>query len=730
MSERTNANFLTQNKISFSIILSFACLAILLAAPMDSSAQLLSACVFLVGMAFSTRETTFYHKYRHLFRMFTLIIGIALTLRYLIWRSTNTLTAPDLLSLIAVWALFLAEIYAAITHILGCLVNAFPLIRPELDLSEFDEEQLPSVDIMVPSYNESEDILEITLRSALMLHYPKHKLNIHLLDDGGTLQKRNQSDEIKAQEAKDRFADLNKLCMRLGVQYHTREKNEFAKAGNVNSAIENTNGDLIVILDADHVPTADFLDRTVPWMIKNEKVFLVQTPHFMANPDPVERNYFSAFTRMPSENDMFYGTIQKGLDYWSSSFFCGSAAVLRRTHLDLVGGISGDSITEDAETAFDLHKLGYESVYVDRPMVSGLAPETFDGFIVQRMRWAQGMTQILLLKKPFLESRLSWYQRAGYMSSILFWLFPFSRVVFMLMPLAYLLLDLQVYHASLIEILAFAVPHVIATYMISTLLFGRTRWPLVSELYEMLQCTFTLKAIIKVFIKPREPSFVVTPKGESLDKTFISPLSNVFYWLTALLAIANVAGLYRLINEPLTRDLTVVVLLWNSFNLIMMFGLLSVLIEKKQIRSHSRLPAHDRVSLLDSLGNSIEGHLLDLSVGGAKIQLAVTPKVKVSDTPQLVGWSESAQEKVILPCDVKQVDVEKKQVRLVFTPESDQQMNEVIGYSLGDSNRWKSFQRRRTREIPYWYGVKHVLKVSMKPFFTHVYLGLKQLNKK
>jgi cellulose synthase (UDP-forming) len=46
------------------------------------------------------------------------------------------------------------------------------------------------------------------------------------------------------------------------------------------------------------------------------------------------------------------------------------------------------------------------------------------------------------------------------------------------------------------------------------MLFGRTRWPLVSEIYEILQCAFTLKALIKVFIKPREPSFVVTPKGK------------------------------------------------------------------------------------------------------------------------------------------------------------------------------------------------------------------------
>lgn len=714
-----------QTILHLCIVGSFLVLTLLLCAPMDSGSQLLSAVVLITLMTYAVRQTSEFNQFARLARLFVLIVGIAVSLRYLIWRATYTLTAPDLLSMVAVWALFSAEVYAAITHIIGCLVNAFPLHRPELELEGFDENDMPTVDIMVPSYNEESDMLEVTLRSALMLRYPKDKLKVHLLDDGGTVQKRTQSDPEKAKAAQERLEELTALCNRLGVEYHTREKNVYAKAGNVNSAIENTDGDLIVILDADHVPTCDFLERTVPWMIMNEKVFLVQTPHFMANPDPVERNYFSSFNRMPSENDMFYGTIQKGLDYWSSSFFCGSAAVLRRKHLELVGGISGDSITEDAETAFDLHKMGYESVYVDRPMVSGLAPETFDGFISQRMRWAQGMTQILILKKPYLIKGLTWYQKAGYMSSILFWLFPFSRVVFMLMPLAYLVLDMQVYKASLLEISAFAVPHIIATYMISTLLFGKTRWPLVSELYEMLQCTFTLKALVQVFIRPREPSFIVTPKGESLEKTFISPLSGVFYWLTFLLFVAEVAGIIKFIIEPLTRELTFVVLLWNTFNLIMMFGLLSVLIEKKQLRTHSRLPAYDRMQVESPLGQLVAGNLNDISVSGACVDIKDISYFADKQTVNLVGWSESAGKTVKIPCRVLQANTRRSQLRLLFTPETDEQRNMIIGYTLGDSNRWKSFQRRRTRPISYWFGVRHVMKVSLKPFFTHVYLGFK-----
>jgi cellulose synthase (UDP-forming) len=694
-------------------------LGVLLLAPIDAIGQLFSSVIILIVISLCSREANHTQKYQHLFRTIALLLGVALSVRYLLWRGIYTLKYSDILSFVAVWLLFIAEIYAGITSILGAVVNAFPLNRPLLTLEGLDKSTLPTVDVMIPSYNEDEEMLEVTIRAAKMLDYPKDKLFIHLLDDGGTDQKINAENPVAAQTARKRRADLQALCKRLDITYHTREKNEFAKAGNVNSAIQNTQGELIVILDADHVPTSDFLDRTVPWMLKNEKVFLVQTPHFMANPDPVERNYFSAFTRMPSENDMFYGTIQKGLDYWGSSFFCGSAALMRRAHLDLVGGISGDSITEDAETALDLHKMGYESVYVDRPMVSGLAPETFDAFIQQRMRWAQGMTQILLLKKPYNAKGLKWYQRVGYMSSIMFWLFPFARIIFLLMPLAYLVFDLQVYHASMLEIFAFTLPHVIATYTISTMLFGRTRWPLVSELYEILQCAFTLNALIKVFIKPRAPSFVVTPKGESLDHTFVSPLSNVFYWLILVITLGLVAGGYKYATEPLTRELTVVVMLWNGFNLLLLLSVMSVLLERKQVRTQARLPAANSVVIKTHFDEAWVGDLIDLSLGGARLSLKGNG-ANIPDNAIFTSWSHAQSKNVQIPIDVLHYDERTNVLRVRFEPKDEQQTNDVISFALCDSLRWMSFQRRRTRAISYWFGVKHVLKVGLKPVFLHV----------
>ena len=125
---------------------------------------------------------------------------------------------------------------------------------------------------------------------------------------------------------------MQQLCDDLGVRYLTRARNEHAKAGNLNNGLAHSTGELVAVFDADHAPARDFLTETVGYFAENQKLFLVQTPHFFINPDPLERN-LQTFEKMPSENEMFYGIIQRGLDKWDASFFCGSAAVLRRDAL-------------------------------------------------------------------------------------------------------------------------------------------------------------------------------------------------------------------------------------------------------------------------------------------------------------------------------------------------------------------------------------------------------------
>ena len=168
---------------------------------MDALGQLLSSVVILIAISLCSKEARHTQKYQNLFRIFALVLAIALSVRYLLWRGIYTLTYSDFFSMIAVWLLFGAEIYAGITSVLGAIVNAFPLSRPLLTLEGMDKSALPSVDVMIPSYNEDEGILEVTIRAAKMLDYPKEKLRVHLLDDGGTDQKINAQNPVAAAAA-------------------------------------------------------------------------------------------------------------------------------------------------------------------------------------------------------------------------------------------------------------------------------------------------------------------------------------------------------------------------------------------------------------------------------------------------------------------------------------------------------------------------------------------------
>ncbi|RZL51567.1 MAG: glycosyltransferase, partial [Variovorax sp.] len=411
---------------------------------------------------------------------------------------------------------------------------------------------------------------------------------VYLLDDGGTDQKRNSRDLAVSGAAHRRRAELTELCRQLGVHYRTRAANLRAKAGNLNSGLSGTSGDLVVVFDADHAPAREFLRETVGYFVDEARLFLVQTPHFFSNPDPLERN-LGTFDRMPSENEMFYGTIQKGLDKWNAAFFCGSAAVLRRAALEEVGGFSGVSITEDCETALDLHSRGWKSLYVNRPMISGLQPDTFSSFIGQRSRWCRGMIQILLLKNPLLRKGLSLPQRICYLSSALFWFFPFMRMVFMAAPLLFILFNLKIYDASVEEFVAYTITYLVIGEILRNYLFGQVRWPWVSEVYEYVQSVYLFRAIISVLINPRRPTFTVTAKGETLQETRLSELAWPYFAIVGVLLFALGVTVYRYNTEPQVGGLLLVVGAWNVLNLFVAAAALGVVTERRERRTSPRL---------------------------------------------------------------------------------------------------------------------------------------------
>nr|WP_220486393.1 glycosyltransferase family 2 protein [Tessaracoccus sp. MC1865] len=169
-----------------------------------------------------------------------------------------------------------------------------------------------TVDVLITTYNEPIEMVLRTARAAQRIAYPH---TTWILDDG-------------ARE------DLALAARAEGIGYIIRPddwagKPRHAKAGNLNSALFQTDGEFLLILDADQVPDPLILHRTLGYFADDPEVALVQTPQWFGNVDDADV--------LGSQAPLFYGPIQQGKDGWNAAFFCGSNAVLRREALMQLG---------------------------------------------------------------------------------------------------------------------------------------------------------------------------------------------------------------------------------------------------------------------------------------------------------------------------------------------------------------------------------------------------------
>lgn len=657
-------------------------------------------------------------------RFSLMAVAATLVMRYWAWRVTETLPpVAETLSFIPALLLFIVETYAIAVFFLSGFMTADPLKRdlPPRVLAE----DLPSVDILVPSYNEPVEMLAITLSAAKNMHYPPEKRTVTLCDDGGTDARCNHEDPEIAEKSRKRRHELMQLCRELGVLYATRAENKSAKAGNLSSALERLSGDLVVVFDADHVPSRDFLARTVGYFVKDADLFLVQTPHFFLNPDPIDRN-LGFRSDCPPENEMFYHLSHRGLDRWGGAFFCGSAAVLRRAALDEMGGFVGETITEDAETALALHRKGWKSLYVDHAMIAGLQPETFVSFIEQRGRWATGMMQLMILKNPLLGPGLSLTQRLCYLNSMTFWLFPLVRMVFILAPLAYLFFGLQIFVATFQEVAVYMTSYMAVSFMVQNALYARVRWPLKSEIYETAQAPYLSKAIIKTAFKPRGAKFNVTAKDEVLEEDYLSPIYKPLLIIFALTALGVIAAAGRWIAFPGDREIVLVVGGWALFNFLLVGASIRAVAERQQRRGAPRVPVSVPAELQigDAAPAGFAATVVDASTTGARLVVsrALQPEDRAPvqlEAGEIVHFIPEFPRSPHLQNRIRAqvIDAVRSsagvEVRLRFDPDQPMIVRETVAHLIfGDSASWEAVRAMRNRKMGLLRGIGIVLALS------------------
>jgi len=502
-------------------------------------------------------------------RFLVVAMLLILTFRYVIWRSLYTINIADFTNGFFSIGLFSLEMLPIFNGILQLFLlvrtkdrrNQADLMAQAVESKEF----MPSVDILIPTYNEPEFILRRTIIGCQALDYEPKK--IYLLDDTRRL-------EIKA------------LALELGCEYLARPDNKHAKAGNLNHAIARTNGELIVCFDADFIPTRNFLTRTVGFF-QDQNTALVQTPQSFYSVDPIARNLGLENILVP-EQEAFYRLVQPVRDGTDSVVCAGTSFVLRRQALQSVGGeFVTSSLSEDYFTAISLSGKGYRLIYLDEKLSAGAAPDNMGDQATQRLRWAQGTLQAFFIKEnPLTIAGLRPLQRLSHFTGILHWFTSLSRVGFLFMPLATAFLTVIPVRATTDEILFYFLPQYLVNLAVFAWLSNYSRSAFLSDIYDVVLCFPLAATVLQTMLQPFAKGFKVTPKGTSCDRpnfnwALASPLIVIFMATAVSLWINLGRSLMELANYEISDAVKGVNLgwLWSSYNLLLLGIALLVLLD-------------------------------------------------------------------------------------------------------------------------------------------------------
>src|SRR5919106_288937 len=254
---------------------------------------------------------------------------------------------------------------------------------------------LPKVTVQLPIYNERYVIRRL-LEAACALDYPRDRLEIQLLDD---------STDDTAEIARALVAHYRQQGLSI---VHVRRNNRHGfKAGALHEGMGTARGEFLAIFDADFVPPADFLRKTIPYF-RNPKVGMVQARWGHTNPD------YSLLTRTQSIGIDAHFSIEQGARSWSGLFlnFNGTAGIWRRQAIIDAGGWQSDTLTEDMDLSYRAQLAGWQLKYVLEVTCPAELPVQVAAFKSQQFRWAKGSIQTARKIIPaLLKAPCSWFAK-------------------------------------------------------------------------------------------------------------------------------------------------------------------------------------------------------------------------------------------------------------------------------------------------------------------------------
>ncbi|MEH1774847.1 glycosyltransferase [Nostoc sp.] len=605
------------------------------------------------------------------------LILLFLATRYFIWRTVATLNLSHPASVVFSLTIYILEVISFVSCCLYTLQTIWSTSKVrsseanQYSQAVLSAQYLPSVDVLIPTYNEPDYIVRRTVMGCQSMEYLNK--TIYILDD-------TRRPHIKA------------LAEELGCEYITRPDNIHAKAGNLNNALKYIGGELIVPIDADFVPFKNFLTRTVGFF-QNPEISLVQTPQYFYNPDYHARN-LGLENFLPNDLEHFYGLQQSNRDVGNSVICCGSSYVVRRSSLDAIGGYYTRCCVEDFQTSLRMLTQGFRLIFLNEVLSTGESTRTYTDFIDQRLRWLQGNFQVYFCGDDIpIWSKLNWIQKSYSISQLLYCFQSVFRSVFILAPLCSACLGISPFIATLPEILYYFMPF----WLLHIVIYGWASNYRVSyfwnEVYETIFCFPALKRLGLIIRNPFAKASRATRKGVKADRKNYN--FNHTLPLIILLALSVLIIGLHLVGVQLGVWLTLdessgVLIFWLFYNALFMGVAILSAIDQPIRRTMDRFPlktackitAKDKVFL---------GYTQNLSESGTRVVL-ITPDVALNTSIVEVtfleyGFSIQAE---IVRCFVKK---NKFGIAMQFVQLENEQQRKLVEVLYTEMTWWK--QRKK-----------------------------------
>jgi len=237
-------------------------------------------------------------------------------------------------------------------------------------------ETWPRVTVQLPIFNERY-VIERLIETVAQFDYPRELLDIQVLDDS------TDETQIVARDCVERHRALG-----VPIAYIHRDNREGFKAGALQEGLKTAAGEFVAIFDADFIPPADFLRRTVPYFVDSQ-LAMIQTRWSYVNRD------YSTLTEVEAILLDGHFAIEHSSRFRSGLFFNfnGTAGIWRRTAIEDAGGWQHDTLTEDTDLSYRAQIRGWHFLYLPEIDCPSELPVEMNAFKSQQARWAKGLMQ-------------------------------------------------------------------------------------------------------------------------------------------------------------------------------------------------------------------------------------------------------------------------------------------------------------------------------------------------